>query len=338
MAEKYPFFETLPIRYSGAVQDALNHKHPVIALESTVITHGLPFPQNIETARRLEQIADAMGVVPATIIVLDGEIRIGLAEDLIRRLSPNPDKSDRPSSTLPFNKLSLRDLPGAIVTKASGGTTVSATMAIAHYCGIQVFATGGIGGVHRGWQVHPDISTDLIALSRIPVMVISAGCKAILDISATLEVLETLGVPVYGWRTASFPAFYTRHSGYGIPQLDEVAQIASAYRYHLLQYGKTPQVLPGMLIANPIPVEHEIPADQIEPLINYALAEAQEQGIRGKALTPFLLAYLAQHSHGESVDANLALLENNVRLAGEIARQLVTEDSDPHISTKKERP
>ncbi len=329
MVEQVPFIESLPVRYSEAVHYALSNDTPVIALESTLITHGLPYPQNIETVRGLERIAYELGVVPATIIIVDGQIRIGLDEDLIRRLNPIALEADKSTNDGTFNKLSLRDLPWAMVAKASGGTTVSATMSIAHHCGIQVFATGGIGGVHRGWQIHPDISTDLIALSRIPVMVISAGCKAILDISATLEVLETLGVPVYGWRTSSFPAFYTRQSGHIIPQLDAVSQITAAFRYHLLQYGKSVQVTPGMLIANPIPPEHEIPPCQIEPLINDALAEAAQQGIIGKDVTPFLLAYLAQQSHGESVEANLALLESNVRLACEIARQIVAEDSDP---------
>ncbi len=329
MVEHVSFKGSLPVRYSDAVQNALNNDTPVIALESTVITHGLPYPQNIETALCLERIAYELGIVPATIIIVDGLIRIGLDEDLIRRLNLVAEKTDKSTNGDTFNKLSLRDLPWAMASKASGGTTVSATMAIAHHCGIPVFATGGIGGVHRGWQIHPDISTDLIALSRIPMMVISAGCKAILDVSATLEVLETLGVPVYGWRTSSFPAFYTHQSGHVIPQLDTVSQITAAFRYHLLQYGKKVQVTPGMLIANPIPPEYEIPSCHIEPMINDALAEAAQQGIIGKGVTPFLLAYLAQRSHGESVGANLALLESNVRLACEIARQIVAEDSKP---------
>lgn len=315
MADFAPVKEPFPINYSVAVQCALSERKPIIALESTVITHGLPYPRNVETALRLESIARSMGVEPVTIIVLDGRIHLGLDDNLAERLHPE-------KAGVVLHKLSLRDLPWAVVTKASGGTTVSATMAIAQYACIKVFATGGIGGVHRGWNLNPDISTDLTALSRIPIIVVSAGCKAILDISATLEALETLGVPVYGWQTDFFPAFYTRQTDHPIPRFDTAEQIATAFRCHGAQYLHSQWLMPGMLIANPIPPQHDIPATVIEPLIQSALKEAQRQGIAGKAITPFLLSFLAQNSQGGSVEANQALLENNVRLGCEIALRI----------------
>jgi len=322
MADHTSVYDPFPLNYSAAVQCALRERQPLIALESTVITHGLPYPHNVETALHLEGIARSMGVEPATIIMTDGRIHVGMDVALIERLYSSGEDSS-------FHKLSLRDLPWALVTNSSGGLTVSATMAVAHHAGIKVFATGGIGGVHRGWDIHPDVSTDLTALSRIPMIVVSAGCKAILDISATLEALETLGVPVYGWQTDVFPAFYTRQTVFTIPRFDTAAQIASAFRWHCAQYLHTPGLMPGILIANPIPPQYEIPADVIEPMIKLTLNQAQQKGVTGKAITPFLLNYLASYSQGETVSANLALLENNVRLGCEIVHQFVAEDSDP---------
>jgi len=302
----FPSFLT----FSPAVRSALESGSPVVALESTVLTHGLPYPQNLQVLRALEDILLNAGVTPATIIVLDSQAHIGLEESLAEELAP---RFKEPGS---FAKLGARDLATAFTRSLSGGTTVSATMQLAALSGIEIFATGGIGGVHRGWNKTLDISTDLTALSQIPVAVVSAGCKAVLDISATLECLETLGVPVLGWQCERFPLFYTRESDYPIDRIDSAEQFASFWHAHKELGGK------GVLIANPIPAEAEIPGKEIGPQIEVALFEAQAKGISGKALTPFLLDYLAQATKGGSVEANLALLKNNVRLASELALAL----------------
>jgi pseudouridylate synthase len=298
---------TLPLNISAPVWQALQNKQPVLALESTVITHGLPYPRNFETLTTLEDVAKKQGVVPATICVLDGECLIGLQQNDIERLK------HKMLNHAEIQKLSWRDLPMAIARKASGGTTVSATMALAQMAGIKVFATGGIGGVHRRWQDTLDISLDIKALAEIPVIVICAGCKAILDIGATLEALETAGVSVYGWQSREFPSFYSRSSGYTIPEIQNTKEIAEAFRLSRLCSG----LGSGMLIANPIPEADEIPYAEIEPYIKQALQDAK--GISGKAVTPFLLDYLARSTGGRSVQANLALLKNNVRLGALIA-------------------
>ncbi len=295
---------------SPAVETALKQGLPVVALESTVITHGLPWPQNLSLFRALEEILMNDGVTPATIIVLNGKAHIGVDEDLIQGITPLLKQTGS------FGKLGTRDLPLAFTRGHSGGTTVSATMQLASLAGIEVFATGGIGGAHRGWGQTLDISSDLTALASFPVAVVSAGCKAILDVPATLEYLETLAVPVLGWQTDRFPLFYTASSEHRIERLDSVEDFARLWQTHQIMGGK------GLLIANPIPEAESIPAPQIEAFINSSLIEARLKGISGKALTPFLLDYLARATKGGSVKANLALLRNNAQVAAELAKAL----------------
>lgn len=301
------------IQISSSVLRAKASQTGIVALESTVLTHGLPYPQNMETMQMMEESILAEGAIPATIIVIDGKLHIGLDDALKAKLATYFEKR------MSFTKLSVRDLPLAIAKGQTGGTTVSATMYCAMLAGISVFATGGIGGVHRDWQKHPDISTDLIALSKYPVIVVSAGCKAILDISATIEILESLGVPVLGWKTDSFPAFYSAQSSYPITRIDSMAELCKSFLAQI-EMGKYGGIdTPGILLANPIPLADEIPSAEIEPHIMVALSEASKAGISGKALTPFLLAFLADHTKGRSVQANLKLLNNNAILAAKIA-------------------
>ncbi len=278
----------------------------VVALESTVIAHGLPWPHNLEAARRLEQVVRDAGAVPKTIGIVAGEVCIGLSDAQLEHLA----RAEH------VRKVSRRDLPIAMALKQDGATTVAATMYLAARAGIQVFATGGIGGVHRG---HPfDVSADLEELAQTPVCVVCAGAKAILDLPLTLEVLETRGVPVIGYGTDEFPAFYSRTSGLPVDQrVDTPEEVAAIYR------AQRELGLPGgMLVVVPIPEEAEVPRDQIERAIERALAEAEEQGIRGKEITPFLLARVAELTGGEALKANLALLENNARVAAQIALAL----------------
>lgn len=295
---------------SPEVNDALQSKLPVVALESTVLTHGLPWPENLEILSSLEAILRESGVVPATIIVIGGVAHIGLDKPVLAGLEQ--------LLRIPggFFKLGLRDLPLAVTRKLNGGTTVSATMKLAALAGIEIFATGGIGGVHRDWRDRLDISSDLTALASIPVAVVSAGCKAILDIPATLEYLETLAVPVLGWQTDRFPRFYTRDSGYHIDRINNAGEFASFWQAHrsLNQCG--------VLLANPIPAEHSVPSSEIESSIEIALNAARDKGITGKETTPFLLDFLSHHTKGGSVQANLALLKCNVRVAALLAKAL----------------
>ena len=303
------------INIAPSVRNALKDKKPVVALESTVLTHGLPYPENFSIFQTLENLLISQKVTPATIIVLDGIAYIGLEENMQMKLKQMLKNKEN------FSKLGMRDLPLAIAKEISGGTTVSATMLLAHLAGIKVFATGGIGGVHRNWESSLDISSDLIALSRIPVIVISAGCKAILDIPATLEVLETLAIPILGWKTNSFPLFYTSKSVYPIEKIDNLDIFVSFWKNHLALKGK------GILIANPIPEEYSLPLDKLDSIINESIEQAQIKGIKGKELTPFLLDFLAQATKGESIKANLALLKNNVQLAAELAKSLINKGS-----------
>jgi pseudouridine-5'-phosphate glycosidase len=291
---------------SDEVRVALAEGVPVLALESTIVAHGLPWPENLAIGRALEQAARDHGVVPATIAVIDGDARIGLTEAELERLA-------RESAS--FVKAGAADLPVALARRRNAATTVSATATLAAQAGIRVFATGGIGGVHRGETM--DVSSDLTTLARTPLAVVSAGAKAILDLPRTLEVLETLGVLVLGYGTSEFPAFYTRQSGLRLEHrcehADEVAAILTA-RWALGQGG--------VLIANPIPAESELPVGDIHGAIDQALATAALRGIGGKALTPFLLAELAEVTGGASVRANRALALNNVRVGAQIARAL----------------
>ncbi len=278
----------------------------LLAFESTLIAHGLPYPQNLETARALESLARARGVEPKTIAVLNGEIKIGLTDGELKRLA----------TAHHVMKLARRDVAIALAQKRDGATTVSATMFLAHRAGIQIFATGGIGGVHRGEL--PDVSADLLELASTPVAVVCAGAKAILDLPATLEFLETHSVPVLGFQTDDFPAFYSRSSGLRVPaRVDSPAEAARIIRTHW-QLGNRS----GVLIGVPISRDDEIARDVIEPFIERAQAEAEEKKIVGGALTPFILARLAELSEGASVRANIALLKNNVAVAAEIAKLL----------------
>lgn len=294
------------IQLSPEISRALDIGAPIVALESTVITHGLPQPQNLQLARDMEKQVRDHGATPATIALLDGKIRIGLSDQELVRLS----ESD---SAL---KVSHRDFAAAIVKKANGGTTVAGTMFAANMAGIKVFATGGIGGVHK--ESPFDISTDLRSLAEIPTIVVCAGAKAILDLPATLEVLETMGVPVVGYRTDEFPAFYSRKSGLNVSaRLDSPKEIADFAKAHWELGMKS-----GILVANPIPEAESIPTSEMEPIIAKASAEAVAQGIHGQALTPFLLSRIGELTKGKSLKANLALLLNNARLAAEIAREI----------------
>jgi len=276
---------------------------PTVALESTVISHGLPYPANLKTARRMERAVREAGAEPRTIAVLKGEVKVGLTWEELEYLARAKD----------VRKLSRRDLPIAVGLRQDGATTVAGTMYLAARAGIAVFATGGIGGVHRG---HPfDVSADLQELARTPVVVVCAGAKAILDLPATLEVLETMGVPVLGYETDEFPAFYSRRSGLPVDQQvkspEEVAEVYLAQRALGLPTG--------MLVTVPVPEEAEVPREEVEPAIERAVAEADEKGIKGKALTPFLLARISDLTGERSLKANLALLENNARVAARIA-------------------
>lgn len=304
---------TLPLAdllvFSPEVASARAAGHAIVALESTIITHGMPFPQNVETARRVEAEVRAAGAIPATIAVMNKYIHIGLTDTQLDALGQARDAM----------KLSRADLAGCLVSGRTGATTVAATMICAHLAGIGVFATGGIGGVHRGAEDSFDISADLLELAATPVTVVAAGAKAILDLPKTLEVLETHGVPVIAYGQDDFPAFWSRGSGLKAPlRMDSADDIAAAHRMRR-RLG-----LPGgQLVANPIPADAEIPRAEIMPVIETALAEAAAQGIAAKAVTPFLLQRIFELTGGRSLDANIALVLNNARLASAIARAMV---------------
>ena len=297
-----------PLSFSPEVAEARAAGRPLVALESTVITHGLPRPQNLDLARRLEATVRQHGATPATVALLGGEIKVGLTAAELDYLA----------NAEGVVKVSRRDYPIVMAKKLDGGTTVAGTMMAAAWAGIQVFATGGIGGVHRG--DHADVSADLPELSRTPVAVVCAGAKSILDLPATLEWLETAGVPVVGYGTDEFPAFYARSSGLRLAdcaRADTPAEAAELIRarWALGQAG-------GVLIVYPIPAEAAIPNAEIDAVIERALWEAEAQGVTGKDVTPFLLAQVMELTYGRSLRANLALLENNARLAAQIAAAL----------------
>lgn len=296
----------LPLVFSAEVTAARAAGTPVVALESTIITHGMPWPQNYETAKLVEDDIRKGGAVPATIAILNGAIHIGLDDARLAELAQMKNVA----------KLSRADLAVALATGIAGATTVACTMICAHLAGIQVFATGGIGGVHQGAESSFDISADLMELAQTPVTVVAAGAKAILDIPKTLEVLETQGVPVIAYGQDEFPAFWSRKSGIPAPlRLDEPAQIAAA------QKMRTVLGLPGgQLVANPVPVESEISRDALAPIIAAAQARATAEGISGKAVTPFLLGAILEATDGASLATNIALVRNNARLAAEIAQ------------------
>ena len=291
---------------SPEVQQALNEGRPVVALESTIISHGMPYPQNVETAMRVEQTIRDNGAVPATIAIIGGKLKAGCTADEIEYLGRKGRE---------VVKASRRDLPVLVARGADGATTVTTTMIIAAMAGIKVFATGGIGGVHRGAETTMDISADLEELAQTPVMVICAGAKSILDLGLTLEYLETKGVPVIGFGTDELPAFYTRHSGFKVDyRIDSPEELAAAFRAKL-EMG----LHGGMLVTNPIPEEYSMPADVINRAIDQAIADANRQGIHGKETTPFLLARVKDLTGGDSLAANIQLVLNNARLAARTA-------------------
>ncbi len=298
----------LPLAFSPEVRAALDAGRPVVALESTIITHGMPFPQNLDTARRVEAEVRTAGATPATIAVMGGRIHIGLTATELETLA----------QATGVMKLSRADLAFCLATGGIGATTVAATMICAHLAGIAVFATGGIGGVHRGAEDSFDISADLTELGLTPVTVVAAGAKAILDLNKTLEVLETNGVPVIAFGQDAFPAFWSRSSGLRAPLRAETA--AEIARAHLLRARLG--LAGGQLVANPIPPEAEIAREDILPVIETALAEAAARGIAAKAVTPFLLSRIFELTEGRSLAANIALVLNNARLGAAIAREI----------------
>ena len=291
---------------SPEVKAALDEGRPVVALESTIISHGMPYPKNVETALLVEQTIRDNGAVPATIAVIGGRLKAGLSHEEIEYLG----KTGRGVA-----KASRRDLPALVARGADGATTVTTTMIIAHMAGINVFATGGIGGVHRGAEVTMDISADLEELAQTPVMVVCAGAKSILDLGLTLEYLETKGVPVIGYGTDELPAFYTRKSGFGVDyRVDSPEELAAMFRAQReLNYKG------GMLVTNPIPEQYAMDKAVIDKAIDQALAEAKEQHVHGKETTPFLLARVVELTGGDSLESNIQLVLNNARLAARTA-------------------
>lgn len=293
------------LNISPEVQDALNTKQAVVALESTIISHGMRYPQNVETAREVETLIREQGATPATIAILNGQLHVGLNDEQLELLASNPN----------VHKVSRRDLPYIISKKQHGATTVASTMIIAALAGIKTFVTGGIGGVHRGAEKSFDVSADLTELAQTNVAVISAGVKSILDIGLTLEKLETLGVPVVTYQSKHFPAFYSQQSGFDTPlRLDSPAEIAE------LMHSKWSLGLQGGIsVANPVPQEHEIPAAEIDQVIQQALGEMNSQNIHGKDATPYLLKRIAEITNGKSLETNIALVKNNAIVGGQIA-------------------
>jgi pseudouridine-5'-phosphate glycosidase len=296
----------IELRLTDEVRTALAEGRPVVALESTIISHGMPYPDNVAMAREVEAIIRGHDVTPATIAVLGGVPRIGLDDAALELLGQGEQA---------IRKVSIRDLPYVVARQEHGATTVAATMRLAALAGIRVFTTGGLGGVHRGAAATMDVSADLTELSLTAVTVISAGVKSILDIGLTLEKLETLGVPVLGYRTDDFPAFYTRTSGYAVPlRVDSAEEIAA-----LMRAKDELAIAGGISVANPIPAEDEIPHEQIDAIIDQALADLDRLGITGKDATPYLLGRIVEITGGDSLRANIALVKNNAHLGAEVA-------------------
>lgn len=293
------------VRVAADVARALAASGAVVALETTVVTHGLPAPHGVQVARDMESAVVAAGAVPATIGLLDGEIRVGLAPDELERLATTPD----------IPKVNLSNFAGVLVAGGTGSTTVAATMLAAQRAGIGVFATGGIGGVHRGASETDDVSSDLGALARFPVAVVCSGAKSILDLARTVERLETLGVPIYGYRCDDFPAFWRRSSGLRLDQrFDDVAALARAIRvHHALGTGT------GIVVANPVPEAHELDDEVYQRALNGALEMVRSQGIRGREVTPYILEFMHMVTGGAVVESNIGLLLDNARVAGELA-------------------
>ena len=288
------------------VKAALESGKPVVALESTIISHGMPYPQNVQTAKNVENIIRSEGAVPATIAIIGGKFKVGLSDQEIEYFGKKGTK---------IAKASRRDLPILAACGMDGATTVASTMIIAAMAGIKIFATGGIGGVHRGAETTMDISADLEELGQTPMMVVCAGAKSILDLGLTLEYLETKGVPVIGFGTEELPAFYTRSSGFGVDyRIDTPAELAAAFKA-----SNDMGLKAGMLVANPIPEEFAMPFDVINNAIDTAIKEAEEKGIKGKETTPFLLAKVAELTGGDSLASNIELVFNNAKVAAQTA-------------------
>lgn len=293
------------LTFTEEVAHALENKLPIVALETTIISHGMPYPQNIEMAKKVEQIIRDNGAVPATIGIMDGKIKIGLNDQELEEFATNKS----------VEKVSRRDFPYVLATGKIGATTVAGTMIAAELAGIEMFATGGIGGVHRDGEVTWDVSADLTELANTSVAVVCAGCKSILDIGRTLEYLETQGVPVVGYKTDEFPSFYSRKSGYGVDyKLDTPDSVAAVMdmKWKLGMQG-------GMVISNPVPEESALPYDQIESVIQQALTEAKENNIAGKKVTPFLLSKVKELTEGKSLETNIALVYHNAEVAAKVA-------------------
>ena len=292
------------------IKKALAEKRPVVALESTIISHGMPFPQNVETALKVEEIVRTTGAIPATIAIINGKFKVGLTEGEIEYLG---------RSGKSIVKASRRDIPYLISKKADGATTVASTMIGAEMAGIKIFATGGIGGVHRGAQKSFDISADLQELAKTNVAVVCAGVKSILDLGLTLEYLETHGVPVLGYKTKELPAFYTQKSGFEVDyQLNTANEIAN-----FLKVKWEMNLKGGVVIANPIPTEFQLDYNSINEIIHSAILEPEDNGIKGKEITPFLLDKVKEFSYGKSLEANVQLVYNNAKLAAKIATHLI---------------
>ena len=300
----------IDITYSAEVEAARAEGKPIVALESTIITHGMPYPQNVEVAAQVEADIRAAGAVPATMAVIKGTLHVGLEADTLQSLGQAEGVA----------KISRADFAACMASGGTGATTVAATMIAARLAGISVFATGGIGGVHKGAETSFDISADLLELAQTAVTVVAAGAKAILDVPKTLEVLETQGVPVIAYGQDSFPAFWSATSDLSAPlRMDSAADIARA---HFLRGAL--ELPGGQLVANPIPAEEQIPAEDLAPIIAQAQSEADAQGVTGKDVTPFLLQRIFELTEGRSLEANIALVRNNARLAAEIAKELAS--------------
>lgn len=289
------------------VANAISSNQPVVALESTVIAHGLPRPQNLQTAHRLQEVVHESGAVPATIAIIDGKLNAGLTDDQVTLLALENN----------IRKISTRDIPAAVAQGWNGATTVASTIWIAHRAGIKVFATGGIGGVHRGSL--PDVSADLPELARTPIIVVCSGAKIVLDLPATREWLETHAVTVVGYQCDELPAFYSRGSALPVDaRVDTPAEVAQIFRAQ-----RDLGIESALLVTVPVPERFEVPTEELQPVLRTALEDAEWKGITGSALTPFLLSQMAERSGGATLRANIALLENNARVGAEIARELV---------------
>jgi len=295
------------LNVAADVANALREKRPVVALESTVIAHGLPRPENLQTARRLQELISEGGAVPATIGVVDGQLSVGLSDDQIQLLAQQNN----------IRKISTRDIPVAVAGGWNGATTVASTIWIAHRAGIRVFATGGIGGVHRG--PLPDVSADLPELARTPIIVVCSGAKIVLDLPATREWLETYAVTVVGYQCDELPAFYSRGSGLSVDaRVESPAEVANIFRTQ-----RALGIESALVVVVPVPARFEVAAEELQTVLTTALEDAEWKGIAGPALTPFLLSQMAERSGGATLQANIALLENNARVAAEIAREVV---------------